>query len=335
MRAITDTTAAVIARVDYYPFGEELGLTGSPGRFTYNGNEFDDEYGFDLYYYGARYMDPALGRFTTPDPVRDFVNPYSYVRNNPVNAVDPTGMAGWGVEYGSITGYDYGKTNSFWWLSHDAYRRWLKSEYSYASFADDYKREQEEKARDQSSEIKEGKEQAAPQPGDPDFIGPVSPEEDIEYSTKQLILAYMASDNLAFAYYSARIGSDLQSISGVDYLYISFGIGPVYYGLEFGLVVDRWQRAYLGLYSNLGISTPIQGEIALGFFDKDKGPNSREEAYDYFTGDFGGFGISAGAGPSFDVSVSWDGNATYNFGIGGANLNVAIPLWLISVWGTR
>jgi RHS repeat-associated protein len=69
----------------------ELGLTGTPGRFTYNGNEFDDEYGFDLYYYGARYMDPALGRFTTPDPVKDFINPYSYVRNNPMNRIDPTG----------------------------------------------------------------------------------------------------------------------------------------------------------------------------------------------------------------------------------------------------
>jgi RHS repeat-associated protein len=77
VRALTSETGSIVSQVDYYPFGEELGLTGSPGRYTYNGNEFDDEYGFDLYYYGARYMDPALGRFTTPDPVQDFVNPYS------------------------------------------------------------------------------------------------------------------------------------------------------------------------------------------------------------------------------------------------------------------
>jgi len=70
VRAITDTAGAVIAKIDYYPFGDELSLTGSPGRFTYNGNEFDDEYGFDLYYYGARYMDPVLGRFTITDPMR-------------------------------------------------------------------------------------------------------------------------------------------------------------------------------------------------------------------------------------------------------------------------
>jgi hypothetical protein len=37
-------------------------LTGSPGRFIFNGKEYDDSYGFDLYYYGARYMSPALGR---------------------------------------------------------------------------------------------------------------------------------------------------------------------------------------------------------------------------------------------------------------------------------
>jgi RHS repeat-associated protein len=103
----------------------ELGLTGSPGRFTYNGNEYDDEYGFDLYYYGARYMDPALGRFTTPDPVRDFINPYSYVRNNPINAVDPSGMAGSGFEYTNCTGYEFRhRGNPFWWVDSGVYLRW-------------------------------------------------------------------------------------------------------------------------------------------------------------------------------------------------------------------
>jgi RHS repeat-associated protein len=71
-----------------------LSLTGSPGRFTFNGKEYDDGYDFDLYYYGARYMDPALGRFISPDPVNDFLNPYSYVANNPLNRIDPTGMRG-------------------------------------------------------------------------------------------------------------------------------------------------------------------------------------------------------------------------------------------------
>lgn len=50
-----------------------------------------------LYYYGARYYDPALGRFLSPDPVDpdpynpQSLNPYSYVLNNPVRYIDPTG----------------------------------------------------------------------------------------------------------------------------------------------------------------------------------------------------------------------------------------------------
>jgi len=39
-------------------------------------------------------MDPSLGRFITADPVKDFLNPYSYVGNNPMNRIDPTGMRG-------------------------------------------------------------------------------------------------------------------------------------------------------------------------------------------------------------------------------------------------
>jgi RHS repeat-associated protein len=124
----------------------ELGLTGSPGRFTYNGNEYDDEYGFDLYYYGARYMDPALGRFTTPDPVRDFINPYSYVRNNPINAVDPSGMAGSGFEYTNCTGYEFRhRGNPFWWLDYSVYLRWKQSNTSMAEI--EWRNVQEDKKK--------------------------------------------------------------------------------------------------------------------------------------------------------------------------------------------
>jgi hypothetical protein len=42
-----------------YPFGEQMQLTGQPSRFSFNGKEYDDSYGFDLYYHGARYMSGA------------------------------------------------------------------------------------------------------------------------------------------------------------------------------------------------------------------------------------------------------------------------------------
>jgi RHS repeat-associated protein len=52
---------------------------------------------YKIYYYGARYYDPVLGRFISADSiVPDFSNPqslnrYSYVLNNPLRYIDPTG----------------------------------------------------------------------------------------------------------------------------------------------------------------------------------------------------------------------------------------------------
>ncbi|MDX8482085.1 RHS repeat-associated core domain-containing protein [Mesorhizobium sp. VK24D] len=68
-------------------------------RFT--GKYLDDDTG--LYYYGARYYDPALGRFISPDPLyvgdpeRCTGNPtscnlFAYANNNPMAYIDPTGL---------------------------------------------------------------------------------------------------------------------------------------------------------------------------------------------------------------------------------------------------
>lgn len=49
-------------------------------------------------YYRARYYDPKLGRFISEDPIPlderevEELNAYTYVRNNPVNFVDPEGL---------------------------------------------------------------------------------------------------------------------------------------------------------------------------------------------------------------------------------------------------
>jgi hypothetical protein len=41
--------------------------------------------------YGARYYDPQLGRWHTPDPANQFGSPYVGLGNNPVNGTDPDG----------------------------------------------------------------------------------------------------------------------------------------------------------------------------------------------------------------------------------------------------
>lgn len=55
----------------------------------FTGQEFDKESG--LYYYNARYYDPNVGVFMTPDPAMDGLNHYGYAKGNPIKYQDPTG----------------------------------------------------------------------------------------------------------------------------------------------------------------------------------------------------------------------------------------------------
>ena len=60
-------------------------------KFT--GKELDSETG--LYYFGASYYDPGIGRFLSVDPLADRHpqwSPYVYALNNPLRLIDPTGM---------------------------------------------------------------------------------------------------------------------------------------------------------------------------------------------------------------------------------------------------
>ena len=64
-------------------------------RYLFSTKEFDRRSG--LYYFGARYYDPEIGRWLTPDPL-GFVNGpnmYAYVDNNPINEIDPYGLFSW------------------------------------------------------------------------------------------------------------------------------------------------------------------------------------------------------------------------------------------------
>lgn len=80
----------------YFPFGDKVNNpTDTKNDQWYNGKRYDLD--IFLSYYGARYYDPAIGRFYSNDPIgftggMDTFNRYSYVGNNPFKYIDPTGM---------------------------------------------------------------------------------------------------------------------------------------------------------------------------------------------------------------------------------------------------
>ncbi len=99
--------------VKYLPYGETR--TGAvPTDKLFTGQRLDET---GLYYYGARYYDPTIGRFISADSViQSFANPqtlnrYSYCVNNPLKYVDPTGynveICGFDVENMTEAGLMY------------------------------------------------------------------------------------------------------------------------------------------------------------------------------------------------------------------------------------
>jgi uncharacterized protein RhaS with RHS repeats len=77
-----------------------------------------------LYNYGYRDYNPVVARFTSEDPVRDGVNWFAYVNNDPVNFVDL-----WGLEPLFICDklYSEEKTkDNGMCLSEDKYRKRLR-----------------------------------------------------------------------------------------------------------------------------------------------------------------------------------------------------------------
>ena len=100
---VTNDHGTAVARHDYRPYGEPVdwtGLNGAPElRNGFNGQRYDDA--TNLYYFGARYYDPEIGRFLTADTqVPDPMNPkvlhrYAFAGDNPIRYVDPTGHAFW------------------------------------------------------------------------------------------------------------------------------------------------------------------------------------------------------------------------------------------------
>ena len=108
----------IIEENHYYPFGlkhtgynsdqmmyvkEEYIVTIKPKppliktvyNYKYNGKEWQDELGLNVYDYGARGYMPDIGRWGQIDPLAEMYRrhtPYAYAVNNPVYFLDPDGM---------------------------------------------------------------------------------------------------------------------------------------------------------------------------------------------------------------------------------------------------
>ncbi|TPW12917.1 MAG: YD repeat-containing protein, partial [Halothiobacillaceae bacterium] len=92
-----DDQAQIISYEEYTPYGSTSyqavrSQTETPKRYRYTGKERDEESG--LYYHGARYYAPWLGRWVSCDPkgIIDGTNLYRYSRNNSLRYTDPDGQ---------------------------------------------------------------------------------------------------------------------------------------------------------------------------------------------------------------------------------------------------
>ncbi|MDE6345759.1 MAG: RHS repeat-associated core domain-containing protein [Muribaculaceae bacterium] len=105
------TTAKTVQDNHYYPYGALLGESASTeyvkavargnrhpvstNPYKYSAKEWQPAFGLNLYDFIARQYDPALCRFTSPDPLNfnyPHLSPYLYCAANPINYSDPSGL---------------------------------------------------------------------------------------------------------------------------------------------------------------------------------------------------------------------------------------------------
>ena len=94
----------VVYTADYYPRGLRIDnqksedVDEAPVKHLFAGKELQEVMGLQWYDFGARMLDPAIGRWFVPDPEAErhpSVTPYAYVLNNPIRHIDPDGRDGW------------------------------------------------------------------------------------------------------------------------------------------------------------------------------------------------------------------------------------------------
>lgn len=104
VRQLYDGAGKLLDRYEYSPYGLPMANGRlDPSRRINDGNTFgfageDHDPVFGLVYLRARYYDPAVARFTAPDPLvkseqrLSGISPYAYASGNPISNWDPSGL---------------------------------------------------------------------------------------------------------------------------------------------------------------------------------------------------------------------------------------------------
>ena len=141
---ITDESGTVVERFSYDSFGKRRAtpcngvdpacqLLSSVTNLGFTGHEYLNLNGGGLIHMNGRVYDPTLGRFVSADPSipdyrnTQYLNRYTYVLNNPLRYVDPTGYScegfdggafiSWyitasGQDQSNLSAYDFGSMGS-------------------------------------------------------------------------------------------------------------------------------------------------------------------------------------------------------------------------------